>query len=311
MARKPGDIVTIYEDPWTEKTPEGEAKLIEQIVDEDEREQWLVEFTSDHAKHTRWIKKHEIAGMSKAQWDSLPRQERENELRKRGLSTEFASVSFDELPEPIEIELVYPKQVQRARARLHGSEPLKKTDLIKEIELLSMEMGVSGKLAHYDLPAMSIESLRNLLLDMKKELESSHHSKPGNPGLRTWFKPLYPWKERFADALARDIIAKGRFDRSNETELTQKIGKMLEDYQREWGESSEDSSTPKGSISDRLQYFIDEETKGIADYEENLLPELKKVQPTGGAFTVVWRIVQEERRHREALRRIKELLSPS
>lgn len=65
---KAGDLVTIYEDPLTEKKPEGEAKLIRRTAvsplqkckDGMGLEQWLVEFLSDKAKCYRWIKKEEL-----------------------------------------------------------------------------------------------------------------------------------------------------------------------------------------------------------------------------------------------------------
>lgn len=58
--RKAGDIVTIYEDPLTEQKPEGKAKLV-QKVNEDELglERWLVEFVEDGSQLYRWIKKEE------------------------------------------------------------------------------------------------------------------------------------------------------------------------------------------------------------------------------------------------------------
>jgi len=55
---KPGDVVNIYEDPWTETKVEGKAKLIERLQKQDEREYWLVEFVDGHKRHTRWIKAH-------------------------------------------------------------------------------------------------------------------------------------------------------------------------------------------------------------------------------------------------------------
>lgn len=54
---KPGETVKIYEDPWTQKKLEGEAKLIERLQEESDREYWLVEFTDSHERHPRWIKK--------------------------------------------------------------------------------------------------------------------------------------------------------------------------------------------------------------------------------------------------------------
>ena len=54
---KPGETVKIYEDPWTQKKLEGEAKLIELLQQDSDREYWLVEFTRGHERHPRWIKK--------------------------------------------------------------------------------------------------------------------------------------------------------------------------------------------------------------------------------------------------------------
>jgi rubrerythrin len=59
MPRKVGDVVRIYEDVFTEKKLEGEAKLTELISEDEEREFWLVEFTRSHERHPRWIKKSE------------------------------------------------------------------------------------------------------------------------------------------------------------------------------------------------------------------------------------------------------------
>ena len=57
MPYKVGDIVKIYEDPLTEKKLEGEAKLIQQLSEDVDREFWLVEMTRGHERHPRWIKK--------------------------------------------------------------------------------------------------------------------------------------------------------------------------------------------------------------------------------------------------------------
>ena len=59
---KVGDVVRIYEDPLTEKTLEGEAKLIELLSEDTDREYWLVEFTRGHERHPRWIKKESEHG---------------------------------------------------------------------------------------------------------------------------------------------------------------------------------------------------------------------------------------------------------
>jgi len=46
----------------------------------------------------------------------------------------------------------------------------------------------------------------------------------------------YPtWQERVAEAIAREVIAKGRFEKYELDELTKKIEKMLAEYEREWG----------------------------------------------------------------------------
>jgi hypothetical protein len=68
---KPGDVVTVYEDPWTEKRPEGEAKLIEKVGDDGEREQWLVKFVFDQSRHPRWIKKGQGDRTPPPSWESL------------------------------------------------------------------------------------------------------------------------------------------------------------------------------------------------------------------------------------------------
>ena len=56
---KPGAVVTVYEDPVTRETPEGEAELLRfELADVFEpREYWLVHFLDDPADATfyRWI----------------------------------------------------------------------------------------------------------------------------------------------------------------------------------------------------------------------------------------------------------------
>lgn len=54
---KPGDTVTIYEDPLTCEKEEGEAELIEMISETRAKEFWHVRFISDNWRTTRWIKK--------------------------------------------------------------------------------------------------------------------------------------------------------------------------------------------------------------------------------------------------------------
>jgi len=43
------------------------------------------------------------------------------------------------------------------------------------------------------------------------------------------------WQERVAEAIAREIIAKGRFERHELDNLTEKIKKMLKEYEKQWG----------------------------------------------------------------------------
>lgn len=43
------------------------------------------------------------------------------------------------------------------------------------------------------------------------------------------------WKDKFAEALAKEIVAKGHFDRRDYDELENKIRKMLDQYQKDWG----------------------------------------------------------------------------
>jgi len=52
-----GDTVMIYEDPWTCKKEEGQAKLIQRWDDHGDVEYWEVRFISDGAQVNRFIKK--------------------------------------------------------------------------------------------------------------------------------------------------------------------------------------------------------------------------------------------------------------
>jgi len=66
-----GRIVMIYEDPMTEKIPEGKARLIKLIDRRDGLEEWDIQFCDDGFKCSRLIKK-------------LPtEQESAEELRKK------------------------------------------------------------------------------------------------------------------------------------------------------------------------------------------------------------------------------------
>lgn len=47
MHTHPGDIITVYYDPVTQKQPEGRAKLLQLLVDRDDRQFWQVSFVDD------------------------------------------------------------------------------------------------------------------------------------------------------------------------------------------------------------------------------------------------------------------------
>jgi hypothetical protein len=56
------------------------------------------------------------------------------------------------------------------------------------------------------------------------------HSKPSIP--------LFPgtlWQTKVSEALAREIISKGHFDRRDEDNLIKKIEGMLKEYEKQWG----------------------------------------------------------------------------
>lgn len=56
MARKAGDKVTIYEDPFSQEKPEGEATLFaRESIGMDGEEQWLVKFHGDFELVSRCI----------------------------------------------------------------------------------------------------------------------------------------------------------------------------------------------------------------------------------------------------------------
>ena len=52
---KVGDVVVIYEDPLTQKKPEGKATLIKLVMDDVEMQRWEVESLGE--RYFRWIKK--------------------------------------------------------------------------------------------------------------------------------------------------------------------------------------------------------------------------------------------------------------
>lgn len=57
--KKINDIITIYEDPITEKIPEGKAKLLRKIYNKSDMEFWRVSFLNEKNLHQRttdrWI----------------------------------------------------------------------------------------------------------------------------------------------------------------------------------------------------------------------------------------------------------------
>jgi hypothetical protein len=53
---KKGDLVWIYEDPWTKTKPEGEARLIKLISSHNYNQTyWMVRFLRDNLKVARLI----------------------------------------------------------------------------------------------------------------------------------------------------------------------------------------------------------------------------------------------------------------
>lgn len=226
MPLKIGDVVTIYEDV-AETTVEGDAKLVEKLEFDADREKWLVEFTKDHKRAVRWIKKQTEA-------------------------KEF---------------------LERAKAMAHI------------------------------LAANPFAPNTPEWQQWRREIMKKYSSNPG-PQVQA---RLYPWQARFAEALAREIIAKGHFVRPDLETLENKIKDMATEYQKEWGEP-ESKPTLEGSLCDRLQAFICEEENGATTYEA-LMRELREGEQSS-LSVAVWSIVQEEREHAETLRKIKSALCP-
>lgn len=56
---KKGDIVTIYEDPITEKIPEGKAVLLRPVNSDEDLEWWEVRFKGEDDTYYRFIKTDE------------------------------------------------------------------------------------------------------------------------------------------------------------------------------------------------------------------------------------------------------------
>lgn len=52
---KPGDIVTIYSDPFTSEKIEGQAKLVKCLDNDPEMNRWTVRFLSDERDVDRFI----------------------------------------------------------------------------------------------------------------------------------------------------------------------------------------------------------------------------------------------------------------
>jgi hypothetical protein len=61
--------------------------------------------------------------------------------------------------------------------------------------------------------------------EKKKDFHTRCHSQKTQ-------RPGFGWKDRFAEALAREIVIKGRFEKRDEDELELKIRKMLDQYER-------------------------------------------------------------------------------
>ncbi len=67
--------------------------------------------------------------------------------------------------------------------------------------------------------------------------EYSEHLK-SCPGYRKPRVPVLivsPWKEKVADAIARMVVYRGRFEKRDADELAEAIRKMLDKYEKEWG----------------------------------------------------------------------------
>lgn len=47
-----GEIVIVFQDPYTREKPEGKARLIKWLYNEDILERWEVHFVSDHHSQT-------------------------------------------------------------------------------------------------------------------------------------------------------------------------------------------------------------------------------------------------------------------
>lgn len=58
---KAGEVVMIYEDPLTMQKPEGKAKLIKRVRENESAELWTVAFLSEDesTEYLRWLKKEE------------------------------------------------------------------------------------------------------------------------------------------------------------------------------------------------------------------------------------------------------------
>jgi len=54
---KIGDIIQIYENPLSETNPEGRARLLELLIDDQSMQYWRVEFVEDGEQANRWIRK--------------------------------------------------------------------------------------------------------------------------------------------------------------------------------------------------------------------------------------------------------------
>ena len=220
MPYKVGDVVKIYEDPLTEKKLEGEAKLIQQLSEDVEREFWLVEMTRGHERHPRWI-------------------------TKKG-------------------EHHYPPG--------HSSHRVEINSFVTEVT--------------FDLGARSIGVYGRDRVVLWSVSETS-------------YAPPLPDKVSI-----NQYVTEIKFDFDKN---------MLDVYGTNhvllWGIQT--SVAEPESFCKRLQYFIDEEEKGIGEYESFVQAFYKELAAQPGALEMVNRIIEEQRSHVERLKRIKEEMCPS
>ena len=254
---QPGQVVKIYEDPLTEKKLEGEAKLIELLHQDSDREYWLVEFTRGHERHPRWIKKTKDEG---------------------------------ERPELI-------KRLRNAVSKLPAF-----------------------RVKWADIDKMSISELRGALQEIEKQV--APEGAPASEKLEVWWHDqagtlvktdevetvavIDPYMRFGQNRLNIRVYDWDVADRKRVGSLPHEIVLTLK--RKGTHEHHHSNGSKPETLCDKLQYFIDEEEKSIAEYEE-LWKEIGRLGQKGYTAGII-RIVEEERSHRDTLKRIKEVMCP-